>query len=238
MSVLTLVRHGQASYMSEDYDRLSEVGERQARKLGEYWVRRGIKFHNVFSGPAKRHLRTAQIVADCFRDAGLPWPEPVVVPALDEFDAFQMMKAITPILVERDPLVRDLHARFAASQQTPQAGEMLQELFEAVARHWSSGEFDVPALESWASFRKRIAGGISEVRSTCNGDAAVAFTSGGPIAATTGLALDLSHLRSVELLWLSRNCSYSEYLVSNEHFLLASFNSHPHLEENTLLTYR
>jgi hypothetical protein len=52
------------------------------------------------------------------------------------------------------------------------------------------------------------------------------------------MALELSHLRAVELLWLSRNCSYSEFLVTGEHFLLASFNSYPHLDDGALLTYR
>ena len=33
MSILLLVRHGQASWGTEDYDRLSELGERQARVL-------------------------------------------------------------------------------------------------------------------------------------------------------------------------------------------------------------
>jgi broad specificity phosphatase PhoE len=237
MSLITLVRHGQASYMSEDYDKLSKTGEQQAQRLGEYWISRGIAFDRVFTGPARRHVHTAAIVGDCFRSAGRPWPEPVVIPGMDEFDAFQMMKSMVPILAERDPLVRKLQKKFLENQQKPEAGELLQELFEAVARHWSSGEFDVPELESWASFRTRVEKSISQIRSA-KADAPVVFTSGGPIAATTGMALELSHLRSVELLWLSRNCSYSEYLVTGEHFLLASFNSYPHLDGDALLTYR
>ena len=39
MSVLTLVRHGQASFFAADYDRLSPAGEGQARHLGDYWAR-------------------------------------------------------------------------------------------------------------------------------------------------------------------------------------------------------
>lgn len=62
MSVLTLVRHGQASFMAEDYDRLSPTGEEQARRLGRYWTSRGIVFDRVCHGPAKRHIRTAELV--------------------------------------------------------------------------------------------------------------------------------------------------------------------------------
>ena len=35
MALLTLVRHGQASYLQQNYDELSPLGEQQARMLGE-----------------------------------------------------------------------------------------------------------------------------------------------------------------------------------------------------------
>ena len=42
MSVLTLVRHGQASFFADDYDRLSAAGEQQSRLLGQFWLEREI----------------------------------------------------------------------------------------------------------------------------------------------------------------------------------------------------
>src|SRR6188472_3091080 len=100
MSVLTLVRHGQASYMAEDYDRLSPLGEEQARKLGEFWVRHRIQFDLCFHGPAKRHRQTLEIASDYVRQAGLSWPDSEMVRELDEFDAFRMMQMLTPKLVK------------------------------------------------------------------------------------------------------------------------------------------
>ena len=91
MSVLTLVRHGQASYMSEDYDRLSPIGEEQARKLGEFWVRHRIQFDVCFHGPARRHTRTAEIAAEC-REGRFVLAGSEMVPDLDEFDAFRMVR--------------------------------------------------------------------------------------------------------------------------------------------------
>ena len=44
MGTLYLVRHGQASFGAADYDNLSELGHRQAVRLGEYWRERGMKF--------------------------------------------------------------------------------------------------------------------------------------------------------------------------------------------------
>lgn len=239
MSVLTLVRHGQASYMSEDYDRLSPAGERQAKFLGDYWLENARRFDRVFCGPARRHRDTAAIVEACYRAAGEPWPHAEPVLAVDEFDAFQMMKRMLPVLIERDARVRALNQTFRSEEHGPEAGAHLQRLFEEVARHWCTGEFDVPELESWADFRARVQMGIDEIRGLTGRSArAVVFTSGGPIAAATGYALDLGAAQSLELLWMSRNCSYSEFLFSGSRFSLHSFNAIPHLAAPELITYR
>ena len=44
MAELVLVRHGQASFGAADYDKLSDLGWRQSRWLGEYFAERGITF--------------------------------------------------------------------------------------------------------------------------------------------------------------------------------------------------
>ncbi|MDZ4123020.1 MAG: phosphoglycerate mutase family protein, partial [Hydrogenophaga sp.] len=50
MGTLYLVRHGQASFGADDYDQLSEMGQRQSRRLGEYWAERGVGFDAVITG--------------------------------------------------------------------------------------------------------------------------------------------------------------------------------------------
>ena len=87
MSKLVLVRHGQASFFSDDYDRLSEMGERQSRALAEYWLKSGVAFDEVYTGTLVRQKRTAEVVGDAFRDAGQPWPVHEVLPGLDEYPA-------------------------------------------------------------------------------------------------------------------------------------------------------
>lgn len=63
MSRVLLLRHAQASYLEPDYDKLSPIGEKQARALGEYWARQKINFDRVFSGPRVRQMDTARIAA-------------------------------------------------------------------------------------------------------------------------------------------------------------------------------
>jgi broad specificity phosphatase PhoE len=239
MSILTLVRHAQASYMSTDYDRLSPLGEEQARKLGQFWARHRLLFQQVFHGPAQRHVRTMEIASEEVREAGLPWPEPAALAELDEFDAYQMMKTIMPILIDRNEKVRRLNDEFRANEESPEAGRLLQKLFEEAARQWCSGEFPEAEVESWPQFQARIAGAIHRIRaSTPKSTSTVVFTSGGPIAATLAQVLCLSPAKAIEFVWLSRNCSWSEFVFSGDRFSLSAYNSFPHLDDVSLLTYR
>jgi broad specificity phosphatase PhoE len=224
--------------MAEDYDRLSPLGEEQARKLGEFWVQHEIGFDLCYHGPAKRHRRTAEIAGECVAAAGLPWPEMRAVPDLDEFDAFRVMQIMTPRLIEADPVIREMNADFRQNQQSPEAGRKLQKLFEAVSRRWCSGEFDMPEVESWSQFRARVASAIAQIRKDAGpGKNVVAITSGGPISATVADVMNLTPLVAIELLWLSRNCSFSEFLFSGDRYSMHSFNSIP-FDERRLLTYR
>lgn len=225
--------------MAEDYDRLSALGEEQARKLGEFWVRHQIVLDACFSGPAKRHIRTMEIAADVVKAAGLPWPEPQTVGEVDEFDAFTVARVLTPRMVEVDPEIRRLNENFQANRTTPEGGRALQKLFEAVAKSWCTGAYDVPEVESWEQFRARVRKGINGIRAATRGGKNVAvLTSGGPIAATVADVLGLPSPAAIEFVWLSRNCSFSEFLFSGERFSMHSFNSIPHLDERRLLTYR
>ncbi len=234
-----MVRHGQASYLSEDYDRLSSVGEEQAAKLGHFWVRHGIRFDICFHGPAQRHVRTAEIAAGVVRAAGAPWPNQEMLTDLDEFDAFTVARLLTPRLAEIDPEIRRLNDAFQANRHTPEAGSLLQKLYEAVARSWCSGQFDSAEFESWSHFRERVQRAVEHVRETwAGGRNVLVISSAGPIAATAAQAMKLAPEVAIEFVWLARNGSFSEFLFSGERFSMHSFNSIPHLEERRLLTYR
>src|SRR5471032_960728 len=91
MGTLYLVRHGQASFGAADYDNLSELGHRQAVRLGEYWRERGIVFDAVITGTLKRHRQTWEGIAKgqgLTRDDVLPWP------GLNEYDSEAVIATI------------------------------------------------------------------------------------------------------------------------------------------------
>ena len=42
MGMLYLVRHGQAAFLTDNYDRLSDLGKRQGACLGSWWAEQGL----------------------------------------------------------------------------------------------------------------------------------------------------------------------------------------------------
>ena len=96
MAQLILVRHGQATPFEEITDRLSPLGETQARKLGEFWIRNQVTFGEVYTGSLDRHRRTEELVREAFAAHGLAWPDAQVMPELNEYDAESLVKRFAP----------------------------------------------------------------------------------------------------------------------------------------------
>lgn len=239
MGRVFLVRHAQASFLTANYDELSAVGEAQARRLGEFWVRHNVVFDRVCSGPAARHRHTAAIAADAFARAGQTFPEPVVLDEFDEFQGDAVLERSLPQLLKNDPRVCELHAAFQDSSSETDRHANFQRLFEAVVTMWVEGKVVVNGIETWPEFSARINLGLSKFLSNSRGGEEVAiFSSGGPIGVAVQRALNLSARDTLRVAWMARNCSYSEFLFSGERFTLSTFNSFPHLDEKSLLTYR
>src|SRR5438874_2093750 len=135
MSILTLIRHGQASFFDANYDQLSPVGERQMRALGEYWARRNLRFDEVYTGPRVRQERSAQLAVAACRQTGQDCPEPVVLGELDEYD----LKGMTGLLVQELCRQDSGFAELAQRHLRSQADERLrnfQDLFEPLLLYW------------------------------------------------------------------------------------------------------
>ena len=239
MSRLVLVRHGQASFLEPDYDKLSSLGETQSQLLGEHWASRDVKFDHTATGPLSRQRNTAKIVAEAYRRAGVRFPEPITVPEFTECDAERVLRQALPTLIDRDEHVRTLNAALCGSATPEERSKNFQRLFEVVIHRWVSGELSVSDVESWEEFSRRVNRGISEFMACCgHGATAAVFTSGGPIAVAVERALHLTPLDTLRVMWMSRNCSYSEFLFSGERFTLSAFNASPHLDGTKLVTYR
>lgn len=239
MSQLVLVRHGQASLFADDYDNLSPLGETQARHLGQYWAKRGVTFDEVYTGTMRRQRQTADLVAAVYAEAGLPWSTPLVTDALDEYDAFGILREFVPLLHDRDPRVRALAKAYEQAMASPDRYRHFQRLTEAVIAHWVSGTVETPGIETWQSFYARVSGvWRSIIEREGSGRRVVAFSSGGPIAVAVQLAVNAPPTTAIELNWRIRNAALTEIIFTRDRLSLDTFNTVPHLDDPALVTYR
>jgi broad specificity phosphatase PhoE len=239
MGTLFLVRHAQASFLEQNYDKLSPLGEAQARLLGDYWAQRNVVFDRACAGPRIRQKNTASLVSEAFENKGLTFPPPQVLPEFDEYQGEAVLERSLPGLVKHDHGIRNLHAVFHSEADSVRRRATFQKLFEAVIGKWVRGEIVLDGIETWKEFRSRINSGLSKFLSGGRrGERVAIFTSGGPTAVAVERALQLTPERTLQVSWMSRNSSWSEFLYDAERFTLSSFNSHGHIVDPAMLTYR
>ncbi len=239
MSSLALVRHGQASFFAENYDQLSPLGEQQARLLGEYWVRRGVRFDEVYTGPRVRQIETAALAGEAFARAGLPWPEPQFLPELDEHQVDRLIKLTMPRLAEEYPQVGQLHADYRAAETPRDKHRTFQLMFERVVMLWVEAKIGAPEVESWQAFGERVRAGLRKITdSQQRGRSVAAFSSVGAITVCLQAALECGDRKALDLGWRVRNCSITDFMFSGDRLTLEGFNAYPHLEDESMWTYR
>jgi broad specificity phosphatase PhoE len=239
MGRLFVVRHAQASFLSQNYDQLSELGDTQSRLLGEYWGRHRVVFDRVCTGPANRHQKTAQIVREAYLRSGFDFPEPVMMDEFDEFHGDAVLSKSLPQLLAHNRKIHELRDAMQKSSTEPEKRANFQRLFEAVISMWAHGEIAPQNVETWQEFCTRVNCGLASfLANGKKGEAVAIFTSGGPASVVVQRALHLSAQDTLRIAWMARNSSFSEFLFSGDRLTLSSFNSFPHLEDDSLLTYR
>ncbi len=224
---LLLVRHGQASFGAADYDNLSERGQLQSRRLGDWLARGGHRFQSVVVGGMRRHLQTAQGVAAAFAAQGLDLPAPTPDPGFAEFDH----EAVFGAYLARDP--EHPIAVASRSGQPRDVGAMLQ----AALLAWANDELTgVP--ESWGAFGQRVQAAGDRLEALAGDGEVLVLSSGGVISRLAQLALDVPNQRAVELNLSLRNSALSEFHPHAGRLRLGSWNALPHLHgERALWTY-
>ena len=236
MSLLFLIRHGQASFHSDDYDQLSARGVEQARQLGLHWANLNLTFDRVYVGPRRRHRQTLEAVGAAYRERGLDWPAATELPELDEHCGQDVVTRSLPDLLQRDPVIHQLKAKFRKDSDTAQRDYL--RVFQKVTRMWVRSELDLPDLESWHEFRSRVQQGLAKMTDAAGSKKKIAaFSSGGPVAAAMGHALNLDDEKTLELSWVVRNTAYTDFLFSRGRFSLVTFNALPHLATPDLVTF-
>ena len=234
MTTIYLVRHAQASFGGTDYDRLSEVGLRQAALLGQWWKRIDVRLDGVRSGAQLRQRQSARACLEAMGSADI---DPEIDAALNEYDHDEVLRRHRPDLGDAAAL-----ARFLAGEKEPRRA--FHRVFAQAVERWIGGAHDADYRESWTAFRARCTQALQALAAGAKSEgrgATAVFTSGGPITVACQAALDIPDARILDLNWSLLNAGVTQLRASRAGLRLAHFNSIAHLEvagDRALVTYR
>jgi len=231
-----MIRHGQASFGKENYDKLTETGIKQARLLAQYLFDLGLRFDVLVSGTLQRHLETAREFSRLYEKHRVENPELKTIEEFNEYDPQSVLTAIIPIMMKEEPDF-SRHVENMLSDK-----KYFQKVFEKVMIRWVTDQVHFPRLERFEDFALRVECGIETVmKSDGIGKKIAIFSSGGPICIVARKALSLSNSSAIRLNWQIINSSVTRFKCTHDRIMLMSFNEHPHLEregDNSLVTYR
>lgn len=233
MSELILVRHGQASFGAESYDKLSPLGIEQVQLLAKHWQDIGERFDYLYCGELLRQRETAQLLQPVVNESAR---NPEIHAGLNEYDG-------SPII--------DLYLRDHHRSETPVTLPILdrkefQLIFEAATSHWIEGALQPQPhdidFEHWRDFQSRVHGAIDELMARHNKGARVLVaTSGGVIALALQRVLGLPDAQVIAANWMVNNSSVTRIRYGGGRVSLTLFNGLSHLEKPELrdkITYR
>ncbi|OHV42006.1 MULTISPECIES: histidine phosphatase family protein [Pseudofrankia] len=224
MGVIYLVRHGQASFGSADYDVLSELGYRQAALVGAELRARGARVDLAVSGALRRQRETA---------AAAGWSADVESDSRwNEYDQ--------DWIINRHADVGG--APVNAGQLPPSRGmssRAYQGLLDVALSEWIASADAGPG--SYVAFSDAVGDALDGLlRRLDSGAAAVVFSSAGPIAAICARLLDLRVDGIISLNRVMINGSITKVVSGRSGTSLISFNEHSHIDAagREFLSYR
>lgn len=149
MPLVAIVRHGQASFGTADYDALSVAGREQSTAVGVELARRGLRDPEVVAGTLRRQQHTASLLMEAAGYAGPCGTDK----RWDEFDHLALLRRyVEPSRIE--PMLEDSRA-FQG---------LLDEALEAWSRDGGWAAFSADALAALHDVRHRAEPGLRERR--------------------------------------------------------------------------
>ncbi|GAA6198801.1 histidine phosphatase family protein [Aquicoccus sp. SU-CL01552] len=218
MAELLVIRHAQASFGAGDaagYDRLTDLGHRQAEVAGEALRASGWVPDRLITGTLQRQKQTLRSMG--FEAA------PETHPGWNEYDFHDLLYARFGGDVP-DAVVGDRKTHFRTLRET--------------ILDWQAGGL-ASARESWADFSARV----EAARAFSTGDAGdrvLVVSSGGAIGQLVAASLEAPPKQMIALNLQIKNTSISRFIFSAQRFFLHEFNTTPHFAlpgAADLLTY-
>jgi broad specificity phosphatase PhoE len=206
MTELTLIRHGQAQTGATDeasYDRLSDLGHKQARWLGEYF-QNAVDFDQILSGTLTRQIETAQSL-------GLTQIPLGQDDRLNELDYFGLAHSI----------------KSSHGVAFPETAEEFTSHIPQVLEIWRTGDV-ADGLESFDAFRLRIVNALKDAAAIEG--RVLLVTSTGVIATLVALSLGLDTAMKSKMFLSVGHTSTHKFELRGDDLHLTQFGATPHLD--------
>lgn len=237
MAEILIVRHGQASFGTDNYDQLSALGFEQARILGNYLFNSGVVFDRVYSGTLERQIQTAETVLQVFLDKGKRVPELIRDPRWNELQTEEQVSIYAPLIAEAKPEFAPLLEDAFNNKKS------FQKLVRATFDFWVEHPELGGQLETWLQADARVAQALAQVHAdNGSGTTAGIFSSGGIIAVLTAQLLNLPSTGVYPLFEKVINTSITRLLSNTSKVSLSTFNEYSYLtamkHDPNIVSYR
>jgi len=141
MGAIYLLRHGQASFGSNNYDQLSPVGHQQAKVLGQALKSRGVQPDVLVSGTMQRHLETA---SGALSELGLDAGKLHQHSGVNEFDHENVIEVAEPRYVDKLVMMGDM----AASGDPRRAFQKFFQDAQAFTINWTLANVGITKVQA------------------------------------------------------------------------------------------
>ena len=203
MAELLVVRHAQASFGSDNYDRLSDLGRQQSALAGEALRNMGWVPDRLITGALERQKQTLQAMG--FGE------EPEVHAGWNEYDFHDLLRVRFGGTIP-DPVQHDRKTHFRTLRET--------------LREWQAGGV-AGARESWDEFRSRVEAARAFATET-DARRVLVVSSGGAIGQLVAASLNAPPEQMIALNLQVKNTSMTRFIFTTRAFFLHEFNATPH----------
>ena len=213
MKEIYLIRHGQASFGSKNYDNLSKKGEVQSKLLGSYFKKISLDFNKMICGSLNRQIQTTKhLVKELDFQKTIESSN-----LLNEYNVKSVLEAYIGKRKFTEKEISDEQVHF----------NLLKNAVTAWCEDSISGKTD----ETWSDFQKRGMLFIDNCKNISANKIAV-ISSAGTISMIISQILDLQINHFVNFHLLLYNSSFSKIIIDESEIKLTLFNCIAHLEES------
>lgn len=203
MAELLVIRHAQASFGADDYDRLSDLGHRQSEMAGAALRAWGWVPDRLVTGTLTRQRQTLESMG--FDDP------PEQHDGLNEYDFHDLLSVRFDGNVP-DPVRHDRKTHFRTLRET--------------ILDWQAGGL-AGARESWKAFTERVESARRFATDT-KARRVLVISSGGPIGELVKASLGAPDAQMMALNLQVKNTSWTRFFFNTSSFILHEFNATPH----------